>query len=88
MGMIVNIDYIFHPRSVAVAGISADHTKVPTWLLLQPLLECGFKGKIYPVNHRADEILGLKSYPTISDIPGVVDYVISKPSSPSDSPIY
>ena len=41
------------------------------------LLDYGYQGKIYPVNPKYPEILGLKSYPSLRDIPGPVDYVIS-----------
>lgn len=36
----------------------------------------GYPGRIYPVNPRADEVLGLKAYARIGDIPEPVDYVI------------
>lgn len=39
-------------------------------------LESGYSGKIYPVNPRADEILGLKAYPNLEAVPGPVDYAI------------
>ena len=44
---------------------------------LQPLIDFGFEGPIYPVNPKYPEILGLKAYPSVRDIPGEVDYVIS-----------
>lgn len=43
---------------------------------MKNLLEGGYKGKIYPVNPSATEILGLKVYPTISDIPENIDAAI------------
>ena len=42
-----------------------------------PLIEFGFQGKIYPVNPKYQEIQGLKAYPSLREIPGSVDYVIS-----------
>ena len=42
-----------------------------------PLIEFGFQEKIYPVNPKYQEILGLKAYPSLREIPGSVDYVIS-----------
>ena len=44
---------------------------------MSPLLEQGFKGEICPVNPKYDEILGLKAYARVRDIPGPVDFVIS-----------
>ncbi|MBI2830482.1 MAG: CoA-binding protein [Chloroflexi bacterium] len=63
-------------RSVAVVG--AGHT--PEWNgggFVAGLLEHGFDGKIYPVNPKHPEIMGLKSYPSLRDIPEPIDYVIS-----------
>ena len=41
------------------------------------LIEFGFKGAVYPINPRLDELLGLKAYARLVDVPGPVDYVIS-----------
>ena len=45
-------------------------------MYLNSLLNCGFKGKIYPINPKAGEIFGLKVYANIKNIPEPVDYVI------------
>ena len=70
------IDELLHPRSVAVVGASAN---VMSWgyAYVDHLVEYGFKGDIYPVNPRYSEVAGCPCYPSISDIPGHVDYVIS-----------
>ncbi len=63
---------IFHPRSLAVVGVSKDETKFGT-RFLRALLDFGFKGKIYPVHPDATEILGLKAYPSVREVPEPVD---------------
>jgi acyl-CoA synthetase (NDP forming) len=68
------LEEIFHPRSIAVVGASGGGRGGQ---FVQPLLELGYKGKIYPVNPKYSEILGMKAYPTIRDIPEPVDFVIS-----------
>ncbi|MEE8399759.1 MAG: CoA-binding protein [Desulfobacterales bacterium] len=70
------LEEILHPRSIAIVGAS---TNPYSWgySFTCHLLEYGYKGDIYPVNPKYDEILGLKSYPNLRDIPGHVDYVIS-----------
>jgi len=68
------LDAILHPASVAVAGASPQGRGGG---FITPMLDLGFKGKIYPVNPKYQEILGLKAYPSVKDIPGPVDYVIS-----------
>jgi acetyltransferase len=70
------LEFIFHPRSIAVVGASADPEGWGTRLFLQPLLDIGFPGEIYPINPRADSILGLKAYPSVRDVPGPVDYAM------------
>lgn len=70
------IDYIFHPKTVAVVGASSDNEKERSQGWLGRLLRCGFQGKIYPINPTAKEILGLKAYPSIASVPDSVDYAI------------
>jgi len=43
---------------------------------LRALLEPGFRGRIYPVNPNAEEILGLRCYPSVASLPEVVDLAI------------
>ena len=40
------------------------------------MLNYGFSGKIYPINPRQNEIMGIKAYPSLEDVPGTIDYVI------------
>ena len=71
------LDYIFHPRSIAVVGISADFPKI--WikmLYLDSLLHKGYPGQIYLVNPKGGEMEGLPIYRTLKDIPGPVDHVV------------
>jgi acyl-CoA synthetase (NDP forming) len=44
---------------------------------LKGLLEFGYEGQIYPINPKANQIQGLKSYPSVRDVTGPVDHVIS-----------
>jgi len=69
------ITAIFKARSVAIVGASAEPHKFG-YMTLNSLIKGGFRGKIYPVNPKADYILGLKAYPTISEIPGKFDAVV------------
>jgi acyl-CoA synthetase (NDP forming) len=70
------LEEIVHPQSIAVVGASGNPNS-SGYGFTMPLLTYGFKGKIYPVNPKYPEILGLKAYPSLRDIPGSVDYVIS-----------
>ncbi|MFX1604807.1 MAG: acetate--CoA ligase alpha subunit [Promethearchaeota archaeon] len=69
------IDVLFNPRSIAVIGASATKGKLGNDVL-RNLIESGFKGRIFPVNPRGGEILGLKVYRSVSEIPGDVDVAV------------
>jgi acyl-CoA synthetase (NDP forming) len=68
------LDALFNPKAVAVVGASTRENRPGNWIVWN-LLDFGFKGPIYPVNPRADEIRGLKAYPSILDVPTDVDVV-------------
>ncbi len=63
---------LLNPRRIALVGASADPKRLTARAQIY-LRKHGFDGDLYPVNPRADEVLGEKSYPTIADIPGSVD---------------
>lgn len=65
----------FSPAGVAIIGASTNPRKLSHGILKNMLLY-GYEGGIYPVNPKADEILGLKSYLDVSDIPDPVDLAV------------
>jgi acyl-CoA synthetase (NDP forming) len=67
---------LLRPRSVAIVGVSANPDSAGHDYL-KSLLDFGFKGPIYPVHPRERELLGLTAYPSLREVPGDVDYVIS-----------
>ena len=69
-----DLQSLFSPRSVALVGIPRSF-KIGT-LFLMGLQDQGFPGPIYPVNPHAAEIEGLRSYPSIADVPDPLDMVI------------
>lgn len=74
------LEEVLHPQSIAVVGASGSGGRGAGFIT--PLLDFGFKGKIYPVNPKYSEVLGMKAYPTIKDIPDTVDFVISAVPAP------
>ncbi len=66
---------LFFPESVCVIGASRDTTAIGH-IILKNLLNGGFGGAIFPVNPKADEILGLRCYPSILKVPPPVDLAI------------
>jgi acyl-CoA synthetase (NDP forming) len=71
----VSLDALFAPRGVAVVGASGPGKLGFSTIVLQGLKEAGFPA-IYPVNPKHDEVLGLRCYPDLMSIPGVVDHVV------------
>ncbi|MEM2147066.1 MAG: GNAT family N-acetyltransferase [Candidatus Bathyarchaeia archaeon] len=70
-----NLDKIFNPKSVAIVGASDEEGSVG-FALMKNFLESDFEGKIYPVNIRKTEILGLKAYQSVEQIPEPVDLAV------------
>ncbi|MGD2146477.1 MAG: acetate--CoA ligase family protein [Anaerolineae bacterium] len=66
------LDRLFNPRSVAVIGASTKELHIGN-RIVKNLLDFGFRGPIYPINPKADEIRGIKAYPSILDVPTDVD---------------
>jgi acetyltransferase len=62
------LDNFFKPDSVAVIGASREAGKVG-YDVVKNLIENGFQGQIYPINPKADEILGLKVYHNVTAVP-------------------
>jgi len=69
------LDPIFSPASVAVIGATSRPGSVGR-TVLENLLHGGFRGKVYAVNAKHQEMLGLKAYASIRDIPGQVDLAV------------
>ncbi|HET90198.1 MAG TPA: CoA-binding protein [Chloroflexi bacterium] len=69
------LETFFQPQSVAVIGASRDPDKLG-YAVLANLKEGGFPGALYPINPKADEILGLEVYPSVMDVPGPVDLAV------------
>jgi acetyltransferase len=66
---------MFAPRVVAVIGASSRPGTVGR-TVLENLLHGGFQGKVYPVNAKNPEVLGLKACKSIRDIAGAVDLAV------------
>ncbi len=74
--MLQKLNPLFYPRSIAVVGTSESKKNIGN-MWVKGLLHGGFKGNVYPVGHSGGEVKGLKILPTLSSIPGPVDYVIT-----------
>jgi len=70
-----DMETFFTPKSVALVGASSSKGKIGN-SILDSLVNYDFKGKVYPINPKADKIFGQKCYPSVSAIPGRVDLVV------------
>ena len=68
------LESLFRPKSVAVIGASSKELSIGN-RVIKNLIDFGFKGGIYPINPKADEIRGLKAYKSIMECPDNIDVV-------------
>jgi len=66
---------LFKPKSVAVIGASREPGKIG-YVVLKNIIESGYRGEIYPVNPRAEKILGLSAYKSILEVSSDVDLAV------------
>jgi acyl-CoA synthetase (NDP forming) len=69
------LKYMLQPRSIAIIGASQDESK-SGGMFVSSLLKDSYTGIIYPVNRKESEIMSLKAYPSVLDIPGDVDLAV------------
>ncbi len=63
---------LLEPSSIAIIGASSTEGKAGN-SILKNLINFSYKGKIYPINPKEEEILGIKCYKNVKDVPGPVD---------------
>ncbi|MCI0497998.1 MAG: CoA-binding protein, partial [Thermoplasmata archaeon] len=66
------LDPLFRPNAVAVIGASSKELSIGN-RVIKNLQDFGYKGAIYPINPKADEVRGIPTYGSILDVPGHVD---------------
>jgi acetyltransferase len=71
----MKLEAFLRPRSIAVIGASREPNKVGH-RVFRNIVESGFQGALYPVNPKADEILGHRCYRDVSEIQGEVDLAV------------
>ncbi len=69
------LDPLFLPSSVALIGAKDEPGSVGA-TILKNLKAGGFPGRVYPVNPKRKEVMNLKCYPSIADVPEQVDLAI------------
>jgi acetyltransferase len=69
------LDPIFNPKSVALIGATERAGSVGRTVLWN-LLSSPFGGTVFPVNNRRSNVLGVRSYPSVRELPEVPDLVV------------
>ena len=73
--IVAAMNRIMKPKAVAVIGASAEDGKIGN-SVMKNLINGGYKGEIYPIHPKADEILGFKAYRSVKDVAGTIDTAI------------
>jgi len=76
-----SIKPFFEPRSVAVIGASRSRSKIGGQMF-RNLMSEGFLGALYPVNPAAPDVEGVRSYASVTEIPGPVDLAVINRADP------
>lgn len=69
------LEHFFSPKTIAVIGAAREEGKVG-YDLFKNLMSYGYKGTPYPVNPKADSVMGIKAYPNIGKIPDKIDLAV------------
>lgn len=80
-----SLDVFFRPRTLAIIGASRNPWKLG-YAILDNLLRSRFPGAIFPINPIAREILGVKTYPSILDVPRRIDLAVIVLPAPQVAP--
>jgi acetyl coenzyme A synthetase (ADP forming)-like protein len=73
--IVTAMNRIMKPDALAVIGASAEAGKIGN-SVMKNLINGGYKGKIYPIHPKADEIMGMKAYKSVKDVPGAIDVAV------------
>ncbi|MGH2941630.1 MAG: GNAT family N-acetyltransferase [Solirubrobacteraceae bacterium] len=82
VGAVAAVRHVLEPASVAVVGASRRRDRVGG-AVLRNLLEAGFSGPVYAVNHHARRVAGLPAYASLHDVPGPVELAVIAVAAPS-----
>lgn len=72
-------DALMYAKSVALIGVSGNPAKksvVGGTAILNNLVRFGYKGNVYPINPKYDEISGKKCYASVEEVPEKVDLAV------------
>ncbi|GAB4368739.1 MAG: acetate--CoA ligase [Calditrichia bacterium] len=71
----MSLETFFEPQSIAIIGASSREGSLG-WMFFNALLKYNYQGKLYPVNPRAEEILGVSCFPSVAQLPEPIDLAV------------
>ena len=77
-----NLERLFAPRSVALVGASERPGSLGATLLAN-LVDGGFKGELYPVNPKYEQLAGRRCYASVDQLPAAPDLAVICTPAPS-----
>ncbi|MGQ9653438.1 MAG: acetate--CoA ligase family protein [Thermodesulfobacteriota bacterium] len=69
------LETIFNPSAVAVVGATENPSKMGNWCV-RSLMDIGFPGRVYPINPNRTDIMGIKAYGSVRDVPERIDLAV------------
>jgi acetyltransferase len=76
------LDAVFRPEAVAVVG-ATDRPGSVGRTIMWNLVSSPFGGTVFPVNSRRPSVLGIKAYPSVSEVPARVDLAVIVAPAPA-----
>ena len=73
--VVASMNRIMKPKAIAVIGASNEAGKIGN-SVMKNLINGGYQGTIYPIHPKEAEIMGLKAYKSVKDIPGEIDTAV------------
>jgi acetyltransferase len=70
-----NLDFVFKPKSIAVVGASTKEGNVGNDVV-KNLVRQGFVGEVFPINPKAEELYGVKCYPSLTAVGKKMDLMV------------
>ncbi|MEE9583993.1 MAG: CoA-binding protein, partial [Candidatus Brocadiales bacterium] len=69
------LEHFFQPKSIAVVGAAREEHKIG-YNILKNIIDYGFPGRIFPINPKADSVLGLKAYPSVEAVDDDIELAV------------
>ncbi len=73
--VVIAMNRIMKPKSVAVVGASNEAGKIGN-SVMKNLINGGYKGTIYPIHPKDADVMGIKAYKSVKDVPGEIDTAV------------